>query len=288
MRLERLENILNKKEMVVIRRFKYLPHILIGVLGLSVAGTSFYFLNNRYVDPVEMKEIVVTAREVSMYEVIRSDDVKNIQVPVDTDTGDYLVNLTNVLGKVSKMPLMPNELISPDSLLDKKEVENIAFITINTLYAKTGGAKPGDIVDVLKVNQEKGDWVEGNQTTLVAEDVIVVSVSTANGKSLGEGSRMPLGGSDKVEVVKLGIKPEDAKYLAPASALVDNGYVLIVKSSYSQEEDLGRDSNLNSILKENKEEDEEGGALEDGENIDENVSKEGDGAGNLSNSGGDD
>ncbi|SCG83649.1 hypothetical protein DW1_2083 [Proteiniborus sp. DW1] len=177
--------------MFTIKRFKYLPYVLIGILGLIIAGVSFYFLNNKYQEPVEVKDIIITAKEIPLYETIRSQDLKVLQVPVTTNTDNYIVDLADVLGKISKTPLSANEPILKDNLLDKEEIEDISFVTINTLYAKTGGAKPGDIVDIYKVDLEKGDWVEGNQVSLVAENVVVISLSTANGKDVGEGSRMP-------------------------------------------------------------------------------------------------
>lgn len=201
-----------------------------------------------------MKEIIVTARDVPMYEIIRNQDIKIIEVPATTNTENYFTQPSQIVGKVLKYPLTSNELFLLDSLLDKEEVNKLSFITINTLYAKTGDAKPGDIVDVYKVLTEKGDWVEGDQSYRVAENVVVVSLTTANGKIASGGTRMPLGGSEKIEVIKLGVKSSDIESLAPASVLVDNGYVLVVKNSYDNKaQDLERDPNLDDILNQNTE-----------------------------------
>lgn len=262
--------------MFTIKRFKYLPYVLIGILGLIIAGVSFYFLNNKYTEPVEMKDIVVTAREIPMYDIIRGQDLKTIQVPVTTNTDGFLVEMSDILGKVSKVPLSSNDLILEEHLLNKEDIENIEFITINTLYAQTSGAKPGDIVDVYKVMTEKGEWVEGSQATLLAKDVVVISLTTATGKKVDEEGRMPLGGTEKIEVVKLAVKPSDVKYLVPASALTDNGYVLVVKNQYNPIENIEIDPNLDDILNQNSEKDtieeetiEEGGELDNNEIIQE-------------------
>ena len=255
--------------MFIIKRFKNLPYVLIGVLGLLIASTSFYFLNNKYQEPIEMKEIVVTSRDIPMYEIIKSQDLKVIEVPATTNTDNYFTETSDIVGKILKYPVPSNEIFLLDSLLDKEEVENLSFITINTLYAKTGDARPGDIVDVYKVLSEKGDWVEGNQSYLVAEDVVVISLTDGNGKIANGGSRMPLGSSEKIETVKLGVKPSEVKHLVPASVLVDNGYVLVVKNSYTKEtQDINRDPDLDNILNQNVEI-QEGGEIDNDEIIQE-------------------
>ncbi len=259
----------------MIKRFKYLPHIIIGILGLAIAGVSFYFLNNKYAESIEMKDIVVTAREIPMYEIIKKNDLKTIQIPANTNTDNYFIDYTDILGKVAKIPLSSNDLIVPDFLLNKEEIENIAFITINTFYAKTSDAKPGDIVDVYKVMTEKGNWTEENQTVLVAKDAVVISVTTTNGKIIEKDDKLFSGDGDseKIGVIKLGVKPEDVKYLTPASVIVDNSYVLVVKSPFFQQEDIEKDSILTEILRQN-EELEEDGDLRNDEIVNETISEE--------------
>lgn len=220
-----------------------------------------------------MKDILVTAREIPIYEIIKKNDLKTIQVPVKTNTDSYLVDYTDVLGKVTKVPLSSNDLITPDFLLNKEEIENIAFITINTFYAKTSDAKPGDIVDVYKVMTEKGNWTEENQTVLVAKDAVVISVTTTNGKIIEKDDKLFSGYSEKIGVIKLGVKPEDVKYLTPASVIVDNSYVLVVKSPFFQQEDIEKDSILTEILRQN-EELEEDGDLRNDEIVNETISEE--------------
>lgn len=256
------------KELIAIKRFKYLPYILIGMLGLAIAGISFYFLNNKYVGSIKTKDILVTAREIPMYEIIKKNDLKTIQVPVKTNTDNYLTDYTDIVGKVAKVPLSSNDLIAPDFLLGGEEIKNTAFITINTLYAKTSDAKPGDTVDVYKVMTGKESWTEENQTILVAKDAVVVSVTTTNGKVVEKSDRLLQGNPEKIGVVKLGVKPEYVKHLVSASVMVDNNYVLVVKSPYFQQEDVGKDPILTEILKQNEER-EEDGELEDGGIIDE-------------------
>ena len=219
-----------------------------------------------------MKDIVITGRDIPMYEIIRSQDLKTIQVPATTNTEGFFISATNIIGKIAKIPLAANDLIHKSALLNKKEIDDVSFITINTVYAKTGGAKPGDIVDVYKVNLEKGDWVEGNQASLVAENVVVVSLTTANGKSLSEGTRIPLGGSEKIEAIKLGVKPDSIESLVPASVTVENGYVLVVKNSIKIDR-IEKDQQIEDIL---KKETIEGGEAEDAKNLQEKENGTGD------------
>lgn len=234
-------------------------------MGLLIAGVSFFLLNNKYVEPVPMKDIVITARDIPMYEIIRSQDLKTIQVPVATNTEGFFITATDIIGKIPKIPLAANDLIHESALLNKKEIDDVSFVTINTTYTKTGGAKPGDIVDVYKVNLEKGDWVENNQATLVAENVVVVSLTTANGKSIDKGTRMPLGGSEKIEAIKLGVKPDSIESLVPASVTVENGYVLVVKNSIKIDR-IEKDKQIEDIL---EKETIEGGEAEDAKNLQE-------------------
>lgn len=213
-----------------------------------------------------MKEIVVTAKDINIYETIKSEDLKTIEVPEVTNTDGFFTSATDIIGKVSKVPLSSNDLIYEGYLINKDKISGVSFITINTNYAKTGGAKAGDLVDIYKANLEKGDWVDDNQSSLIAENVIVLDLTTVEGKGLGKDSKIPLGGGEKLGAIKLGGDIDEIKKLVPASALVENGYVLVVKNSLDVNI-INKDKNLEKILEKENEEGEEEGEIDSDEAI---------------------
>ena len=166
-----------------------------------------------------------------MHETIDSSDLKTIEVPLTMDTDFYITEASELIGKTTRIPLNENKGIPKNALLSEEELENTVYVTINTKYVKTGGAKPGDIVDVYKVNIQEGEWNEDRIGYLIVEDALVINLTDKNGNTTQSSSKIPLNTNSPIEVVKLAIKPEQAQFLVPASVINENGYVLVVKNS---------------------------------------------------------
>lgn len=224
---------------------KNLPYIIVFIICIIVAGGSFVLLNRKYKQPVKMKDIIVTSQDLGMYEALNDNKITIKRVPETTNTEGYFTKRGDVVGKLSAFELKEGRAISKEALIDKEEIEDIVFTTINGNYAQTGDAKPGDIVDVYRVNLgDKENWTGGNEAEKVAEDVIVVALNGKDGKKSNEGSSIPLGGSSfKVEVIKLGVKEKYVKNIVPGSVNKENGYVIVVKKPFEK-----KISNINNEM----------------------------------------
>lgn len=214
---------------------KNLPYIIVFIVCITVAAISFILLNKNYKQPVKMKDIIVISNDIGMYEVLTDNKITIKKVPETTSTEGYFTKKSDVIGKLTAFEVKEGKPISKEYVIDKEEIKDLAFITVNSNYAQTGDAKPGDIVDVYRVSFSKEEWIRGNESEKVAEDVIVVALKNKDGKKPGEGSAIPLGGSSsKVEVVKLGIKDRYIKNIVPGSVNEENGYVLVVKKPFEK------------------------------------------------------
>lgn len=215
---------------------KNLPYIIVFTICIVIAVTSFILLSKRYKQPVAMKDIIVTSRSLDMYETINNNNITTKRVPETTNTEGYFTKRSEVIGLLAAFELEGNKPIIKDSVIEKKDIEDISFLTLNAKYAQTGDAQPGDIVDVYRVTlEDREDWIGGNEAEKVAENVIVISLSNKDGKKPSEGSKIPLGGgSSKVEVVKLGIEEKYIKNIVPGSVKDENGYVLVVTKPFEK------------------------------------------------------
>lgn len=209
---------------------KYLPFIAVIILGLLVAGGAFYYLHLNLKDKVELKTIVSVNKNLNIYHEIEPEDIRYIKISKDMDTSNYYSKKEEIVGKLTKEPLFKENLIPKESLDNDSIRKNIEFITIRTDYAKTSGARPGDIVDIYRVNKEEGLWVMGRGADLVTTDAVVVNITNKYGETGSSESSIPLKSiSSNIEVIKLAVNKGQAKYLAPGSVDEQNGYVLVVK-----------------------------------------------------------
>ncbi|WP_459195616.1 CpaB family protein [Wukongibacter baidiensis] len=215
---------------------KNLPYIIVFVICILVAAGSFVFLNKQYNQPVIMKDIIVISQDLGMYETIDDNKIMTRSVPETTNTEGYFTKRSDAVGKLTAFELKEGRPLLKEAVIDKKEIEDMAFVTINSNYAQTGDSKPGDIVDVYRVSlEDKEEWTGGNESEKVATDVIVISLANKDGKKPGEGSSIPLGGgTSKIEVVKLGVQDKYVQNIVPGSVNQENGYVLVVKKPFEK------------------------------------------------------
>lgn len=212
---------------------KYLPYILIIIIGLSITGGSFYYLRQRYAAAIETKPMPVLSRNIGVHEEIRLEDIKTTRVPINQDTSMFISNINEAVGKIANSEIKADVLILKSSLKDKKNIEGKEYVTIKVDYAQTGGAVAGDIVDVYQVNPSITEWIPSQEPILIMNDALVVEITNSEGsvKSTSS-SRTNLGGGStpvKTEVIKLCVNPGQAYKLVAGSLTSENGLVLVVK-----------------------------------------------------------
>jgi len=219
---------------IINRLKKLLPYILICAAGILIAGGSFYFIKLKYVTDIDTKPLTVLSKAVGVHEEIQYGDLKTIKVPASQDITMYANDYKEVVGKIALRSLPADQPILKDSISKKQELGNKEYVTIKVDYARTGGAKPGDKVDVYRVMNDGTDmWVPAAEAALILTDATVVEITNKEG-SVNAGSTamgVPLsGGASKAEVVKLCINPGQAAKVVVGSVNENSGLVLVVKS----------------------------------------------------------
>lgn len=216
---------MNKKKLIIV--------IAIFVIGLVSAGFSFVMINKNIQAAKQTKQIVVASRNLNPYETLTSSDLKYVDVPINTDAEKLYTDKSLLVGKVVTSSLTQNDWIVSDYVSEPESIKNLAFLTLKTDYTRTGGAKPGDVVDIYYINSKKENGVEVTIREKVAYDVVVINITDKNGRSIYEQNENVLGSSKAIpiEAVKVAVDTSkvDIDKLVEASVLQNNGYVLVVK-----------------------------------------------------------
>lgn len=133
--------------------------------------------------------------------------------------------------------LAQGDKIQKNHIADSSKANDLVFITLKTDYTRTGGAKPGSVVDIYNIKSHKKDGEIITTKTKIAEDVIVTSVTDKNGTSIYEKGDIVTGTNVKipVEAIKIAVNSRevDVSELVNASVEQNNGYVLVVKNKNS-------------------------------------------------------
>lgn len=71
------------------KKKKLIPLILILILGIGTAATSYVLINKNLNAQNKTQQIVATNRELTIYEVINSTDLKYVNVPMEMDISNF-------------------------------------------------------------------------------------------------------------------------------------------------------------------------------------------------------
>lgn len=179
-----------------------------------------------------MKTVPVLSKNIGVYEEMRHEYIKTGRVPKEQDTSKHINNPADAIGKVAKKELKEGSPILKNDLAEKTVIANKEYVTIKVDYARTGGAKPGDIVDVYKINKSTDEWAMPYEAELISQNVLVIEITDkAGNKGEGNSGGIPLsGGATKVEVIKLCVNSGQAAKLVIGSVDENSGLALVVKS----------------------------------------------------------
>jgi pilus assembly protein CpaB len=140
-----------------------------GVLALSlVLGIATSYMVYQYVDsagqaarPVETVPVLTAAQDIPARTTITGDMLRLTRVPVDLKLPNAMVQSTDAVGKVTKLPISQGEEMLPNKLFGDREESGLAFVVpegkravsvaVNEVVGSGGMLLPSDFVDVVVV-----------------------------------------------------------------------------------------------------------------------------------------
>lgn len=153
------------------------------IVGLAVAGISVYYLLNFAADYQEMTEIITPKENIDAYEELTSVKIGIKSVPAGSVDKFTAVDLGQVLGKVTTVPLYRGSWIDIRNLTRKELADTSkqhVAVNVNLTRSVGGMLKPGDIVDVYYII---GEQVPG---ALLAENCRVLKLMDSMGNEIGK------------------------------------------------------------------------------------------------------
>lgn len=174
-------------------------------------------------------EIFIPMRDIGMYEIITEKDIKAVRVAKQVGTSEFALTKEDLIGKAARNNLYAHTPVPKRALGDPEAMQDVVFITINTSFTRSGGAKVGDRVDVDCIRSSVVNNVTGLTRTELVKNARVVAVTDQNG-SPAYGDGVQYMGKTPVQAVKLAIKPsERTPELEYGAVSQENGLVLTVK-----------------------------------------------------------
>ena len=211
---------------------KFVPYVLIIIAGVLIAGGSFFMLEKRTGNAEETQLFLVPSRNINIMEIISQDDLTYQSYPKSIEMPGVVSAPADVVGKVAMFPLSKGWPIDETYLRDSKDMEERQKVTINVDYPRSGGANPGDLVDVYIIPLEQ-TYSPGQGVHVVASNARVLSITDSKGRSVSvneEGSAFSLPtSSNSIEAVQLSVKPSEVRYLIPGTSVQNKQYALVVK-----------------------------------------------------------
>ncbi|MBO8128254.1 MAG: flagella basal body P-ring formation protein FlgA [Peptococcaceae bacterium] len=212
------------------------------VIGLAVAGGTGMYLKDSLANTSETIEVAVPARNIPPYHTITASDLTWRTIAPQQREPNTVVTPDALVGKVARVTLYKSEQIRRERLAGPNLLAGYEFVTVNIDLARSGGASPGDIVDVYALTMtERSSWVLGKKKP-VARNAIVLDLwdgqgnridTATSGVGLVEATTKALsaGGNKPPAVARLAVRPQDVSGVVPgAAAGSQTSIVLVVKN----------------------------------------------------------
>lgn len=227
---------------------KLLPYFAIIAVGLSVAGGSLFYLQQSTTAKENYVPVPVPKQDIEMNAKLERGDIVLKEFPAEAILPGTVTDQGQLIGKYAAEKLKAGWPIEADSLTGDNIYEDKYIVVINVDYARSAGARPGNIVDVYCYKYEDQLWTPGQGATLVATNAIVLSVGNKNGKQYtyteaqasGASFGMPVA-QDTIGSVRLAVQPDQAPKVVPGAIPEDKHFVLVIKNkaTYTNEEGGG-------------------------------------------------
>lgn len=200
------------------------PRLAAALVGLAVAAVSFFYLRAWAGSETGSVRLPVPARDLAAYEVIGPDDLAWAAFPAADGLDDAVRSPAEAVGKVPTAPLARGWPISRRVLRDREAAGAVQVVAVNVDFARTAGARPGDVVDVYWLRPEQANWTPGVASVLLARDAVVLGVYDRNGRPASAASQA--GGA---AVVTLAVRPQEVQAVVAGAAPEAKNIALVRK-----------------------------------------------------------
>lgn len=203
------------------------------IIGLATCVTSVYFLFQYSANYQQLTGIVVPKRDIAAYEQLTEDNLGIKQVPVGSVDAKVAVEVSQILGKVTTVPLYAGEQIRLERLIEKRMIDlnkHHVAVNINLTRSVAGTLTPGDLVDVY--------WVVDNipPSGPIAKNCIVIKITDGQGLTTIKPQQQPSIGLEGANtttslpaVVVLAVNPTEVPQVVKGSADKSIEIVLVKK-----------------------------------------------------------
>ncbi|MCD6217318.1 Flp pilus assembly protein CpaB [bacterium] len=196
------------------------PLIIAAIMGIIAVALVFSYLKkveqSNLATEIEYGKVVVAKTQIPVRTKIKEPMLDEIIVPLDAIHKDAVLEVDEILGKVTNQVIFEGEQILSAKFEDALNLRDLAFIIdegkrgvaigVSDIKGLGGNVKPGDHVDVVGVFQSSITGVDSSFTILT--DVMVKAV----GKSLGPEDEDESGKSN-ARTVTLEVTPQQAEKL---------------------------------------------------------------------------
>lgn len=196
------------------------PLIIAGIMGIIAVALVFSYLKKveqaNVASEIEYGKVVVAQSQIPVRTKVKEPMLDEIIVPLDAIHKDAVLEVDEILGKVTNQVIFEGEQILSAKFEDAANLRELAFIIdegmrgvsvgVSDIKGLGGNVKPGDHVDVVGVFQSSITGVDSSFTILT--DVQVKAV----GKSLGPEDEDETG-KGSARTVTLQVTPQQAEQL---------------------------------------------------------------------------
>jgi pilus assembly protein CpaB len=236
--------------------------IIIALVGISIAAVGFYVLSGMVrqsvaplpqptVQPQITENVVATTHNIALGTVLRSGDLKLVEVPVELVPPGALNNVELAIGRFAKVDLVAGEMVQNHHLADPTNISHdVAFIIDDSqvlmafpatdLISTLSVIQRGDIVDVFVTLTQEVPIVEEGEEGLVARtedgevlteslvltwdamqrlEITALVADITYEEQPAQGSSLPVGGGEGEEQPQPTPQPQEIKVQAYLLAL---------------------------------------------------------------------
>jgi Flp pilus assembly protein CpaB len=180
------------------------------IMSILVGGTVFIALQGSAMlrEPVEMRSVVVAARDIASRKPIEEGDVVVREVVADPTNETAYTLIEDVLGRVSGVPIAVGQLVTPNMLAASESGQGYAILEAGEEYDPNGPELRAVSVTVpddraVAGTLVPGQWVDLVVTLAINPEIGVVTTAPSAEASAADQAAFVAGPSTKVTLQML-------------------------------------------------------------------------------------